>query len=295
MLRGITAATGASLILCASAVNTAAGAPERALLGVRIWDSTWKNVLAKHGQPTRIVVGTPSGAYAPAGGGAMMGMMGGSGGPGMMGRRMMGGGPPGMSMPGGFGGQGALPGLPGMGPGGGGGMSPYAQMMMQRGGGGGAAASEGEGPAGFGMGTPGGAGPGMGGQGSAAAEAEEEVTWIYEHGLNTTNYLFNRDGRLIQIQSFGYENGGVTSRGVRLGDTTAKIYHDYGWPESLVKDDARGAMELNYAKKANATFQLVDRHDGKGYRVVGITIGITHRADIPGNRTQGTFEDQAGG
>ena len=39
-------------------------------------------------------------------------------------------------------------------------------------------------------------------------------------------------------------------------------------------------MTLDYSKERNAYFQLADRKDGKGYRVVGITIGIVDKAQI---------------
>jgi hypothetical protein len=125
--------------------------------------------------------------------------------------------------------------------------------------------------------------------GEQAATPEEEVTWVYERkGKNPLAdfFLFNRDGRLIQAGSFGYSGGAVTSRGVRLGDPVGKIYAVYGWTGEMVKDAARSTMTLDYSKSKNVAFQLLDRHDGRGYRVVGITVGLTDKADIPGNRTE---------
>ena len=66
--------------------------------------------------------------------------------------------------------------------------------------------------------------------GAASTESEGEVTWYYDRPNGRTDtVLFNKDGRVIQIQSFGYNNGGVTSRGIRLGDPVRKVYSLYGW------------------------------------------------------------------
>jgi hypothetical protein len=134
--------------------------------------------------------------------------------------------------------------------------------------------------------------PGMGGGGQATA-SEEEVTWVYERkGKSplTDFFLFNRDGRLVQIGSFGYSGGAVTSRGIRLGDPVGKIYAVYGWTGNMVKDNARSTMTLDYSKEKNVAFQLLDRHNGQGYRVVGITVGLTDKKNIPGNRTEDNAE-----
>src|SRR5579871_5315851 len=78
------------------------------LLGIRVLHDTWRTVLAKYGQPTRIEIGAPT---AQPGGQAGMGM------PGMMA------------------GRGGLPGMPGLGPmsGGPGGMGGSAMMAMRGG------------------------------------------------------------------------------------------------------------------------------------------------------------------
>jgi hypothetical protein len=216
-------------------------------------------------------------AFGGMGPGMSMPGMAGSGG-----RMGMGG--PGMSMPGMAGSGGrmgmGMPGMPGgfRMPGSGGPMGMGMGKMGDEGG-----------PGMGGMpGIPGiGGAPGMGGE--QASTPEEEVTWVYEHkGKSpvTDFFLFNRDGRLIQAGSFGYSGGAVTSRGVRLGDPVGKIYAVYGWTGDMVKDAARSTMTLDYSKSKNVAFQLLDRHDGRGYRVVGITVGLTDKSDIPGNRTE---------
>ncbi len=303
--RGMIGVASTSVLLLTGAVAASQAQGERSLLGVRIWDSRWRDVLSRHGQPTRIEVGavvTGAGG-AQAGGIPGMGGMGGGGGlPGVGG---MG---PGMSMPGMGGGMGSgggmggamgkmrgamgMPGMPG-GMSGGGGMSMPGMPGM--GGGMGSGGARGgmsmpgaEGAMGMpGMGGMGGI-PGMGGgAGDQTASSEEEVTWVYDRGgkIPVTNFfLFNRDGRLIQAQSFGYSGGAVTARGLKLGDTVAKIFGTYGWTGNMVKDNAKGTMTLDYGKEKNVAFQLLDRHDGRGYRVVGITVGLTDKRDIPGNR-----------
>jgi hypothetical protein len=332
------AGTLAALALAASVAPAQAGpAAERELLGIRIWRE-WREVLKKHGQPTRIEVGaagapamgemgqSTTGGLMGAGGapgmpgmpgmpGGRMGMMmggaaagGGKRMPGAMGVSGMGGGSPmlppmGGSM--GSGGMGAPAGMPGgmgmgggMGSGGmmGGGMSapPMPTMGGMAGlrgmGRGGALAGEpgddadlsgmkgrsGMMPGMMGMPGMGGAMGGGFGAGSpgAVADAEEgEVSWVYEKGPNTLQFLFNKDGRVIQIQSFGYKNGGVTSRGIILGDAPKKVYTLYGWPPKIEKSG--NTMTLDYSQSAHVAFQLVDRKDGKGMRVVGITIAKT--------------------
>lgn len=124
-------------------------------------------------------------------------------------------------------------------------------------------------------GAMGGTGAGTLGQTAGGAYIETgpgEVAWIYEKGTNTHVFLFNNEGRLIQIQAFGYKAGARTVNGVGLGDTAAKIYSIYGFPdETIVSGNTR---TLDYSKKANVAFQLADR-DGKGMRVVGITVALT--------------------
>lgn len=307
-------------MLVQMAVPSQAQRAERELLGIRIWRD-FKAVLDKHGQPTRIEIGAVTaptvapgvGASATAGSGGLpgfpgMGPMGGAMGGAMSGRMrnmptsaMMGpmmGGPGGMSamMGGGRGPTGALS------PGGGGGVSGgppsgYASMMQRmmsggmmggRGPTGGLAPGGGSpfggspfgGAAGFG-GMRGGMAMGGGSIGGGSGDGSEgEVTWIYEHGSNTNMFLFNKDGRVIQIQSFGYKGGGVTSRGIALGSSLAQVIRTYGWSGKTTKEGDN--MTLDYSQKYHVAFQLTDRKDGKGYRVVGITVALTELGDIPG-------------
>ncbi|MCC6730650.1 MAG: hypothetical protein IT208_15060 [Chthonomonadales bacterium] len=342
-LRGVMTVALAVPLTCAALASNAAPA-ERELLGVRIWRD-WRTVLSKHGQPTRIEVGSPSVQMAPGMSGA--GAFGGMRGPGPMGMGTGLMGSSGMMRPGlttapgiGRGGmarrEGGLPGMPGMGlagpgavgaiglagPGAGPGMmtggmagslrpgpmgggsslygpttgsGPMMPPMPGMMGGGsvgilGKAQGDDDRPSGMmalgmpGFGTPtllgsSGAGPGMmpgyGGSNTQVQASEGEVTWVYEKGSSTYQFLFNKDGRVIQIQSFGYSDGGKTSRGISLGDTPARVYRTYGWPDSISK--MGDTLTLDYSQKSHVAFQLVDRHNGKGMRVVGITVAQTER------------------
>jgi hypothetical protein len=115
----------------------------------------------------------------------------------------------------------------------------------------------------------------MGGGGAAAFgggtdAGEGEVSWVYEKGTTTHVFLFNNEGRVIQIQSFGYKAGARTANGVGLGDTSAKIYSIYGFPEETIVSGK--TRTLDYSKRANVAFQLAERN-GK-MQVVGITVGL---------------------
>ncbi len=316
-LRVFGSVLAASTLLALAAAANAAPA-ERELLGIRIW-RTWREVLQKHGQPTRIEVGAVTGPLQPqaGGGGApgmgmsapMMGapmigapMMGGSmmGAPGRVGNKFANIGLPG---PGGIGPTGVPTGPMGM-IGGMGGMS--APMMGGPTMGGSMMGGAGRRMAGALPGMPGMEGPGLPGFGgptlpgtgglmgmmgrpgaAAAAPSEEgEITWIYEKGPLTFMFLFNKDGRVIQIQEFGYKGGSPTSRGVRLGDPLRKVYATYGWAD---KSETQGDQTtLDYSHKAHVVFQLIKN------KVVGITVALTERSQIP-TVTTGTSGIIAGG
>jgi hypothetical protein len=288
------AATG--LLTLAALPSYAQARPERELLGVRIM-RPWNEVLRLHGPPTRIEVGAVSGMEGGQTGGQQQGIGGSTAGlnmtgpgglpglpsgppPGMGGYSgMMGGGmsrPPGMM----GGGMTGPPGMMGGGPmtGPPPGLNYGAFSGMGGGMRGGRFGSDEDGAGAM----PGGGisgSVGTGGGSSQSSQGDGEITWVYERGQNTYMFLFNKDGRVIQIQSFGYRPAGMrgdrTARGVMLSDTAEKIYRLYGWPDSVVKEG--GNLILDYSTKAKVAFQLLDRRDGKGSRVVGITIAETER------------------
>ncbi|MBM3493384.1 MAG: hypothetical protein FJX72_03530 [Armatimonadetes bacterium] len=196
------------------------------------------------------------GGMASAGGGSssmmrppMMGGMAGAGGSsGMMRPPMMGGG---MSAPGRLPGMGGSPGI-------------------------GAELPGDLSPGGMGGGMMGGMAGGTALAGGGTDTGEGEVAWIYEKKTTTHVFLFNSDGRVIQIQSYGYAAGARTVNGIGLGDTAAKIYRVYGFPEQThVTGSTR---TLDYSERANVAFQLADQR-GKGLRVVGITVALVKAPD----------------
>lgn len=284
------AATG--LLTLAALPSFAQARPERELLGVRIM-RPWNEVLRLHGPPTRIEVGAVTGLEGGQAGGRQQGLGGGTAGLNMTGPGglpgLPSGPPPGMGGYSGMmmgGGMSAPPGMMGGGP-----MTGpppglnYGAFSGMGGGGlrggrfGGDEDGAGAMPGGGMMGSGVSGSVGMGGTSSQGSQGDGEVTWVYERGQNTYMFLFNKDGRVIQIQSFGYRPAGMrgdrTARGVMLSDTAEKIYRLYGWPDSVIKEGEN--LILDYSTKAKVAFQLLDRRDGKGSRVVGITIAETER------------------
>ncbi len=241
-------------------------AQEYKLFGIKLLSNSYKDVLRKYGKPDEIQVGGPSLPVEGIPQGAQQNSAQGSfapGGKGAGGGRLPGGGPPAAA---------------------GGGIPPqYAQYARQGGGampgGGGAPSSSGGG----GGGLPGfsgkqsdgdgGAPQGSGGGGNAGAqdssEESKEVTWWYHdlrNGLHKS-FLFNKDGRVIQIQEYGYDQkrkGDRTRKGVGLGSNLNIILKQYGWsPEGTRSGDN---LVMKYGNQYRVAFQLVKNN------VVGITI-----------------------
>src|SRR5579884_80172 len=122
-------------------------------------------------------------------------------------------------------------------------------------------------------GLPGFAGaPGLPSLGAGAAEnaqpeeAQKETTWWYRYPQKGLYYsvLFNKDGRVIQIQEFGWKGGGKTRRGIGLGSSLGQIIAKYGW--STNGTPSGEDLMLRYGGRDQVMFQL---HDNK---VVGITV-----------------------
>ena len=103
------------------------------------------------------------------------------------------------------------------------------------------------------------------------------MTWVYEKGPLTYMFLFNKDGRVIQIQEYGYNGGGSTMLGLHLGDPVAKIYKLYGWAGFSSKTGQD--LTLDYSQKNHVAFQI--HGEGKNSKVVGITIALTEKSGIP--------------
>ena len=267
--------------------------PEKSLLGIRLM-SNFKDVLKKFGQPDEIQIGSPAvpqkavsnmgqlAAAAPSGFGGMAG--GGMGAPRMGG--MMGGGKMG-AMSGGMGGSmgmmsgsmGGAPRMSGMG-------SMPGMMGGSMGGGrlpgfasGGKRGDSGDGdslpgfPGGGGGMMPGAAGGGMSG-GAETDEPTGESTWWY-HVKGTKgqtiglhySFLFNKEGKVIQIQQYGYTGGGKTLQGVGLGSTLGQVLGRYGMSN---EGNRVGEMaQMAYGGGEQVVFQLLRN------RVIGVTLAVT--------------------
>jgi hypothetical protein len=139
----------------------------------------------------------------------------------------------------------------------------YAQMMMR---------NQGQGNAMYGGGRMGGpAGMAGGANANAAPEVESETTWWYhfpQAGLHYA-FLFNKEGRVIQIQQYGWKGNatyGRTRQGVMLGSDLSQVVHGYGW--SVDGGSAGKNIVLVYGGREKLAFQLVNN------KVVGITLGL---------------------
>jgi len=290
--RNATGIAVAGLLTLSIVPSFAAPRAERELLGIRIWNK-FSDVLSRYGQPTRIENGlvTASGSMGAEAGGGTPGI---PGAPGAVGGGSM------MSGGGGKMGGMSMPGMPGMGgammSGGGGrpgGMSMPGMGMMSGGGGrpgmmGGGKGDDG-GMSGMpGMGMPGMGMPGMGGAQSEDSEARS--TWIYQRGPISNFFVFNKDGRVIQIETSGLSgSSAVTGRGVKLGDPVAKVYNQYGWTGKVAKSGT--STSLDFTRESHAAF-LVQDMKAKGPIVVGMTVTLL---DAPAPGALGSGTSVAGG
>ena len=245
--------------------------PETSLLGVRLLAS-FNDVLSKFGQPNEIQVGDPivsgQGQLAPTGGassgGGFPGMPGGRGGfPGMGGGMMPG---KGGMMPGMAGGP-----PPGMG-GPQRGMSGGPPMGMQ-----GMMPGKGTGLPGLGGPMSGSSGyPGMGGGSAGGGNTVEdtgETTWWYHYPHQGLHYsfLFNKEGRVIQIQAYGQKPAPKivaprSALGITLGTDFGQVIRKYGWSND--GEHSGNYVVMRYGKTDRIAFQ------SRNNRVLGIVLGL---------------------
>ncbi len=203
--------------------------PEKSLLGIRLM-STFKDVLKKFGQPDEIQIGSPA---VPEKADLNAGQV--------------------ASTPSGFGGMAA--------PGGG--------MMGGRGAMGGPRMGGGS----MGVMMPGASGGGMSG-GATTDEPTGESTWWYhvkgKKGQNVGlhySFLFNKEGKVIQIQQYGYTGGGKTLQGVGLGSSLGQVLGKYGMSN---EGNRAGEMaQMIYGGGEQVVFQLLRN------RVIGVTLAVT--------------------
>ncbi len=298
-VKAVASLLGAAAILSVCDVHAAPPLPrpEKSLLGVHLL-STFKDVMKKYGQPNEIQVGSPAlpsqvpqnaagssntgmpGMFGGMPGGMAGGMPGMPGGM-MGGRRGMMGGPSGM-----MGAGGSLPGFAG---------GKEDEMGGRRGmfqGGGGMAGRTAGIPGGFPGGSlppgiggggsypggfPGGA-AGMGYPGMNGGEEPEigaESTWWYhfpKRGLHIS-FLFNKDGKVIQIQEYGWKDDGKTSgsrtgQGIGLGSSLGSVIQKYGWSND--GDRNGNNLVMRYGGRDRLALQLVKN------AVVGITLAVVN-------------------
>ncbi len=242
-------------------------AQEYKLFGIKLLTNSYKDVLKKYGKPDEIQAGGPSLPVEGIPQGAQQ-------------NSAQGGSTPGGKGGGGGGGGGRLPGGGGPPSSAGGGIPPQYAQYAQRGGAGGAPSSSGGGGGlpGFGGkqsdgdgGGPQGAGGGTGGNAGAQDGSEEsrEVTWWY-HDLSSglhKSFLFNKDGRVIQIQEYGHDQkrkGDRTRKGVGLGSNLNSVLKQYGWSSEGTRSGDN--LVMKYGNQYRVAFQLVKNN------VIGITI-----------------------
>jgi hypothetical protein len=259
-------AVAVGTLLALTVTPSLAQAPqENSLLGIRLM-SPFSSVLRKYGQPNEIQIGAPTlpaqAFPATPGAAGRPGLQGGL--PGMRGGPGMAGAP---NDPEGVTGYGGLPGFAGGRPAGQPGAMPgmpggYRGMM----------------PGGMppGMNIPGmppGMGrPGMrGGPGNPAYQGDPtagEITWWYHYPQKGLHYSFllNKEGRVIQIQEYGWKGGSKTRQGIGLGSTLGQIIQKYGWTNN--GEPAGEDLTLRYGGRNKVAFQLVKN------KVVGITVAV---------------------
>lgn len=121
--------------------------------------------------------------------------------------------------------------------------------------------------------------PGYGPGGLTAANGAQqgvpgvETTWWYHYPKDGLHYsfLFDRKGRVIQIQAYGYKPSAKvtaprTAEGITLGTPLGQVIRRYGWSND--GDNAGDYIVLRYGAPDQIAFQ--SRHN----QVVGIVLGL---------------------
>jgi len=119
--------------------------------------------------------------------------------------------------------------------------------------------------------------PGGAGMGSGMESTDEptgESTWWYhvkgKKGQNVGlhySFLFNKEGKVIQIQQYGYNGGGKTVQGVGLGSSLGQVLGKYGMSN---EGNRAGEMaQMIYGGREQVVFQLLRN------RVIGVTLAVT--------------------
>ena len=133
------------------------------------------------------------------------------------------------------------------------------------------------GPQGGPPGSPGGFGSGSGSRGSGNSDDEKilytdqtETTWWYHFarkGKPSYHYAFtfNKEGRVIQIQEYGFYDGGKTQAGIGLGAPLGAVIRAYGFSTDGERGD-NDKLTLRYGGTNRLAFQMVSN------KVLGITL-----------------------
>ena len=126
-------------------------------------------------------------------------------------------------------------------------------------------------------GPPGGFGSGSGSRGSGNSDDEKilytdqtQTTWWYHFarkGKPSYHYafLFNKDGRVIQIQEYGFYDGGKTQAGIGLGSSLGSVIRAYGFSTDGERTD-NDKLTLRYGGTNRLAFQMISN------KVLGITL-----------------------
>lgn len=127
-----------------------------------------------------------------------------------------------------------------------------------------------EGPGAGASGLPGGAGESGGGGSDQAEPPVTEATWWYHNPRKGyhMSFLFNKEGRVIQIQEYGNTSlhAGKTRQGIVLGSNMTQVLSRYGWSNDGAHDGDNVIMRYGGANKV--AFQMVRN------RVLGITVAV---------------------
>lgn len=122
-------------------------------------------------------------------------------------------------------------------------------------------------------GYPGMSGATLPGTPNQTVQEEGLTTWWYhfpELGLHYS-FLFNKQGRVIQIQAYGYKPSPkvpepISAEGITLGSPLSAIIRHYGW--SSDGESSGDYIVLRYGGRDQIAFQLRHNH------VVGIVLGL---------------------
>ena len=141
-------------------------------------------------------------------------------------------------------------------------------------------------PGGGPPGSPGGGGFGGGPRGSSGSSGsrssgspndekilyteQTETTWWYHFarkGKPTYHYafMFNKAGRVIQIQEYGFSQGGKTKAGVGLGSSLGDVLGKYGFSNDGERAE-NDKLTLRYGGTNRMAFQIINN------QVLGITL-----------------------